>query len=104
MYNHDCFCFLFFSSGLALSFSFLKCDFQAYQMQELPVGPLQLAILVVQNRHTETQKSHWDKTNKGNYHLKLCMSFVGLVPVRLLRPSMAILCHKNGQPQRAYTV
>ena len=36
------------------------------------IGPLQLAILVVQNRHTGTQKSPWDKTNKGNYHLKLC--------------------------------
>ena len=22
------------------------------------------------------QKSHWDKTNKGNYHLKLYMSFI----------------------------
>ena len=29
--------------------------------------PLQLAIHVVQNRHTGEQKSHWDKTNKGNY-------------------------------------
>ena len=34
------------------------------------IGPLQLAILLVQNRHAGTQKSHWDKTNKGNYHLK----------------------------------
>ena len=37
-------------------------------------GPLQLAIHVVQT-------SHWDKTNRENYHLKLCMSFVCLVPV-----------------------
>ena len=28
---------------------------------------------VVQNRHAGEQKSHWDKTNKGNYHLELCM-------------------------------
>ena len=45
------------------------------------IDPLQLAIHVVQNRHDEEQKSHWDKTNKENYHLKLCMSFVCLVPV-----------------------
>ena len=29
-----------------------------------PVGPLQLAIHVVQNRHAGEQKPHWDKTNK----------------------------------------
>ena len=28
--------------------------------------------------HIGTQKLHWDKTNKVNYHLKLCMPFVGL--------------------------
>ena len=28
------------------------------------IGPLQLAIHVVQNRHAGTQKSPWDKTNK----------------------------------------
>ena len=32
--------------------------------------------VVVQNRLAGEQKSHWDKTNKGNCHLKLCMSFV----------------------------
>ena len=25
------------------------------------------------NGHDGEQKSHWDKTNEGNYHLKLCM-------------------------------
>ena len=65
-------------------------------------GPLQLAILVVQNRHAGTQKSHSDKTNKGNYHLKLCMPFVGLAPVRLLRLSLAVLYHVNGKLQKAY--
>ena len=28
------------------------------------IGPLQLAIHVVQSRHAGEQKSHWDKTNK----------------------------------------
>ena len=60
------------------------------------MDPLQLAIHVVQNRHAEEQKSQWDKTNKGNYHLKLCMSFVCLVPMRLLLSSAAVLCHVNG--------
>ena len=31
---------------------------------------LQLAIHVVQNHHAGMQKSHWDKTDKGNYHKK----------------------------------
>ena len=66
------------------------------------IDPLQLAIHVVQNRRAGEQKSHWDKTNKENYHLKLCMSFVCLVPVRLLLSSMAVLYHVNGQLQRAY--
>ena len=35
------------------------------------IGPLQLAIHVVQNRRAGEQKSHWDKTNKENYHFKL---------------------------------
>ena len=30
------------------------------------------------------------------------MPFVGLSPVRLLHPSMAVLCHVNGKLQRAY--
>ena len=35
-------------------------------------------------------------------HLKLCLPFVPLAPVRLLRPSMAVLYHVNGELQRAY--
>ena len=46
------------------------------------MGPLQLAIHVVGNRHAGEQKSLWDETNKGNYHLKLFMLFLCLVPVR----------------------
>ena len=30
--------------------------------------------------HAGEQKLHWEKTNKGNDHLKLCMPFVCLVP------------------------
>ena len=37
-----------------------------------------------------------------NYHLKLCMSFVCFVPVRLLLSSVAVLYHVNGWLQRAY--
>ena len=45
----------------------------------LIIGPLQLAIRVVQNRRAGEQKSHCrDKINKENYHLKFCMSFVCL--------------------------
>ena len=60
------------------------------------IGPLQLAIHVVQNHHTGEQKSRWDKTNKENYHLKLYMSFVCLVPVQLLLSSVVVLHHVNG--------
>ena len=42
------------------------------------ISPLRLAIHLVQNHHAGEQKSHWDKTNKGNYHLKLCMSLACL--------------------------
>ena len=59
------------------------------------IGPLQLVIHVVQNRPAGEQKSHWDETNKENYHFKLCMSFVCLIPVRLLLSSMAVLYHVN---------
>ena len=62
----------------------------------------QASALMVQNRHVGTQESHWDKTIKGNCHLKLCMPFVGLAPVRLLRPNKAVLYHVNGKLQRAY--
>ena len=42
------------------------------------ISPLRLAIHVVQNHHAGEQKSHWDKTNKGNHHLKLRMSLACL--------------------------
>ena len=62
----------------------------------LAIGPLQLAIHVIQNRHAGEQKSHWDKTNKGNYHSKLCVPFVGLVPEQLFLSSVAVFYHMNG--------
>ena len=57
------------------------------------IGPLQLAIHMVENRRAGEEKSHWDKTKKENYHLNLCMSFVCLVPVRLLFSSVEGLYH-----------
>ena len=60
------------------------------------IGPLQLAIHVLQNRRAGEQKSHWDKTNKENYDFRLCMSLACLVPVRLLLSSVAVLHHVNG--------
>ena len=33
-------------------------------MYNKTIGPLQLAIHVVQNRHAGEQKLHWEKTNK----------------------------------------
>ena len=65
------------------------------------IGPLQVSIDVVQNRHIGTQTSHWDKTNKGNYHLELCVPFVGLTPMRLLRANMPVLFLVDGNLQRA---
>ena len=60
------------------------------------IGPLQLSIHVVQSGRAGEQKSHWDKTNKENYHFKLCMSPVCLVPARLLLSSVTVLYHGNG--------
>ena len=35
------------------------------------IGPLQIVIHVVQNRHAgELETSSWDKRNKGNYHVR----------------------------------
>ena len=67
-----------------------------FLLESTVIGLLQPAIRVVQNLRAGEQKSHWDKTNKENYNLKLCMSFVCLVPVRLLLSSVAVLYHVNG--------
>ena len=53
------------------------------------MGPLQLAINVVQNHHAGEQKSHWDKTNN-------------LVPMSLLLSREvsreAVFYHVNEEP------
>ena len=48
-----------------------------------------LPIHVVQIHHTVEQVTHWDKTNKMLVSPKMVISFVCLVPVRLLLPSPA---------------
>ena len=63
-------------------------------------GPFQLAIHMVQNRRAGEQKSHWDKTDKGNYHLKLCMCLFVLSqcyfcsPVRQFCTTRMVSCKK----------
>ena len=39
-------------------------------MEGLNSPPLQLAIHALENRHAGEQKSHWEKTIKGNYYLQ----------------------------------
>ena len=51
------------------------------------IGPLQLVIHVVQNRHAGEQKSHWNKNDKGNYHFKLCMPFFVLFQCDFCSPA-----------------
>ena len=51
--------------------NFVVCDLMA-----LVIGPLQLAIHVVQNRHAGEQKSHWDKTNKRHTGIILNGNFL----------------------------
>ena len=51
---------------------------------------------------TASHSFNWDKTSKGHYHLKLCVAFICLVPVRRLLSKMVVLYHVNGQLQRAY--
>ena len=42
------------------------------------IGPLQLAIHVVQNRLAGEQKSHWDKTNKTQRQCEMVINFLCL--------------------------
>ena len=47
------------------------CQEHYYELPgPLIIGPLQLVIRMVQNRHATGQKTHWEKTSKGNYNLK----------------------------------
>ena len=67
------------------------------------IGPLQVAIHVAQNPpRAGEQKSHWDKTNKRR--VEMVIFFFCRVPVRLLLSSTGrVLCHVNGNLQRAYS-
>ena len=76
-----------------------SCSTQSIPTQSI-IGPLQVSIHVVQNRHFGTQTSHCDKTNKGNYRLKLCMPFVGLAPMQLLRPNIPIFHPHEWKPAK----
>ena len=51
--------------------NFVVCD-----LMTLVIGPLQLAIHVVQNRHAGEQKSHWDKTDKRHTGIILNGNFL----------------------------
>ena len=53
-------------------------------MIKVTMASLQLVIHVVQNRQAGGQGMHWHKTNKVNYHFKICYLFVCLVPMFLL--------------------
>ena len=66
------------------------------------IGSLQLTVTWCKNRHVETQETHWDETNKELTSIKMVISFVCLVPVRLLRLNMAVFVPCNCKLQRAY--
>ena len=57
-----------------------KVDKVIHRINPYPVdsaiGPLQASHSRGTNRRAGEQKSHWDKTNKENYNLELCMPFV----------------------------
>ena len=59
------------------------------------IGPLQLAIHVLQNRSDREQEKHWERTNKGNYCFKRCEFSVCFVPVGTLLSNMVVLYHVN---------
>ena len=55
------------------------------------MGPLQLDSHVVRKHLVGEQVTHWDMTNKENYHFRWCKLFVCLVPVRFLLTSNMFL-------------
>lgn len=55
------------------------------------VGPLQLVIHMVQNRHVGQQGTRWEKTNRKLTSFKMVISFICLLPVYLLLSIMAVL-------------
>ena len=66
------------------------------------MGPLQLTVTWYKNRHVGTQETHWDTTNKELTSFKMVIFFVCFVPVRLLRPNMAVFVPCDCKLQRAY--
>ena len=66
------------------------------------IGPLQLTVTWCKNRHVGMQETHWDKTNKELTSFKMVIFFVSFVPVRLLRPNIAIFVPCDCKLQRAF--
>lgn len=44
-----------------------------------------------------------NRKRKRKLPFKLCMPFVGLTPLRLLRPNMTVLYYVNGRLQRTFS-
>ena len=61
----------------------------------IEIGPLQLVIYIIQNRHARERETHWDKTNKELASFKMVISLVFLVLVSLMLSSTAIFYHVN---------
>lgn len=61
----------------------------------IEIGPLQLVIHIIQNRHARERETHWDKTNKELASFNMVISLVFLVLVSLMLSSMAIFYHVN---------
>ena len=56
----------------------------------IEIGPLQLVIHIIQNRHARERETLWDKTNKELASFKMVISLVFLVLVSLILSNMAV--------------
>ena len=56
----------------------------------IEIGPLQLVIHMIQNRHARERETCWDKKNKELASFEMVFSLVFLVLVSLMLPSMAV--------------
>lgn len=61
----------------------------------IEIGPLQLVIHIIQNRHARERETLWDKTNKELASFKMVISLVFLVLVSLILSNMAVFYHVN---------
>ena len=61
----------------------------------IEIGPLQLVIHIIQNRHARERETHCDKTNKELASFKMVISLVFLVLVSLMLSNMAVFYHVN---------